>query len=265
MKHQELLKLKKWFDNYVAGFYSDDRYVNANLQLKEEHSRRTCAEMLYLAEQLGLDASQTRLAEAIALLHDVGRFEQFIAFRTYHDPRSTDHCLLGVEVLRREKPLDGLKLKEQQIIEKAIEYHGLCELPGGLDDETVFFSKLIRDADKLDVFYVVIENYRKYREKPVDFMLEVELPDEPGYTPEVLQAVLRGELLDYGGLRTLNDMKLLQLGWVYDVNFAATLERIKQRRFLETLTGFLPQTGDIEKVKSKVIGFVDSAIESQGR
>jgi len=221
MKHQELLKLKKWFDNYVAGFYSDDRYVNANLQLKEEHSRRTCAEMLYLAEQLGLDASQTRLAEAIALLHDVGRFEQFIAFRTYHDPRSTDHCLLGVEVLRREKPLDGLKLKEQQII--------------------------------------------KYREKPVDFMLEVELPDEPGYTPEVLQAVLRGELLDYGGLRTLNDMKLLQLGWVYDVNFAATLERIKQRRFLETLTGFLPQTDDIEKVKSKVIGFVDSAIESQGR
>jgi hypothetical protein len=53
-------------------------------------------------------------------------------------------------------------------------------------------------------------------------------------------------------------MKLLQLGWIYDVNFPPTLKRIKQRKFLEMLLSFLPQTEDIQKVKEKILGYVDS-------
>jgi len=265
MKQHQLEKFRVWFDDYVAGFYGDDEFVNANIELKQQHSRRTCKEMLYLAEQLNLSSDQKLIAETIALFHDIGRFEQFITYRTYNDPRSTDHSLLGLKVLRRKNILDGVEQKERELIEKAIEYHGRKELPADLDGDQLLFSKLIRDADKIDIFYVVTQYYRQYRDNPQAFKLEVELPDGPGYSKKVVEKVLTGQKIDYTELRTLNDMKLCQLGWVYDVNFTATLKRIKQRNFLQMLIDFLPETGDIKQVEKKVFTYVDSRIENEGK
>ena len=261
MEQGQLDKLREWFDNYVAGFYGDDVYVNANLKLKEDHSRRTCDEMRYLVEELSLSDNQKRIAELIALFHDIGRFRQFVKYRTYNDTRSIDHCLLSLEVLRETKVLDEIEKEEKQLIEKAIEYHGQKRLPGGLDGECLLFSQLIRDADKLDVFYVVTESCKQYRKNPDEFNLEVEFADVPRYSKQILEDILRGRLVDYSRLRTLNDMKLLQLGWVYDVNFTATLKRIRQRRFLEQIIDFLPRTEDIERVKAKIFEYVDSRIK----
>jgi HD superfamily phosphohydrolase YqeK len=261
MEQRQLEKLKVWFDDYVAGFYGDDEYTNANIKLKEEHTRRVCEETLYLADELGLKRNQKRIAEVIAIFHDIGRFEQFIKYQTYHDPKSVNHCQLALEVLNDTKVLDGIENKEIELIEKAIEYHGAKELPGDLDGECLLLSKLIRDADKLDIFYVMIENYRQYRADPDEFEFEVELPDNLSYSAEVLEGILRGRQIDYNELRTWNDMRLMQLGWVYDVNFAATLKRIRQRKFLEKIFDFLPETEDIDKVRKKVFEYVDSAIK----
>lgn len=261
MEQRQIKKFRSWFDSYVAGFYGDDEYVNANLRLKEEHSRRTCEEMRYLAEELGLEDNQSRIAETIALLHDIGRFRQFAEYRTYHDPKSVNHSLLGTEVLDQSKVLDGVAEQEKRWIEKAIEYHGLMELPKDLDGQCLLFSKLIRDADKLDIFYVVIEEYKQYRDDPDRIGLEIELPDEPGYTAGMIEAVLSGRRIEYSSLRTWNDMRLLQLSWVYDVNFVATLRRIRRRRFLEMVLDFLPETEDIEKVRKKIFEYVDLAIK----
>lgn len=265
MEQEQVKKFRDWFDEYVAGFYGDDEFVNANLQLKEEHSRRTCEEMMHLAQQLGLSENQRRIAEVIAIFHDIGRFEQFVKYRTYNDPRSVNHSLLGLEVLTKVKVLERVEKEEKEWIERAIEYHGQIELPGDLDGQCLLFSKLIRDADKLDIFYVVTEYYKQYRDNPKSFRLELELPDEPAYSAEVVEKILRGQRINYSELRTLNDMKLCQLGWLYDVNFAATLKRIKQKRFLAKLLDFLPKTEDIKKVKEKIFAYVDFRIKQSGR
>jgi len=261
---QQLTKFNAWFDKYAAGFYGRDRFINTNLKLKEDHSRRVCEEMQYLADTLVLPDNQRLIAETIALFHDIGRFEQFTKYRTYNDSRSTDHCLLGLEVLRTENVLDGIDSRERELIEKAIEYHGRKVLPTDLDGDCLLFSKLIRDADKLDVYYVVTQYYKQYRNDPRNFMLELEFPDEPGYSAKVVEGVLQGRLIDYTPLRTLNDAKLIQLGWVYDVNFPATLKRIRQRRFLEKLLEFLPRTPDIEKVKDKIFEYVAARLSREG-
>ncbi|UCF43591.1 MAG: HD domain-containing protein [Planctomycetota bacterium] len=264
MEQEQLDKFRAWFDDYVAGFYGDDEFINANIKLKDEHSRRTCQEMLELADELGLSASQRRRAEVLALLHDIGRFEQFVKYRTYNDPRSVNHCLLGLEVLRRTKVLEQLQDEERELVERVIEYHGLMELPAGLDGECLLLSKLLRDADKLDIFYVVTDYYQQYRDDPEGFKLEIELPDEPGYSMDVVEQLLAGQRIDYSKLRTWNDMKLCQLGWIYDVNFSTTLKRIKQRGFLEMIFEFLPATEDIKRVREKIFEFVESAIARGG-
>jgi hypothetical protein len=263
MEQEQLKKFRVWFDDYVAGFYDNDEYVNTNLKLKEEHTRRTCKEMLYLAKELGLSGNQKRIAEVIALFHDIGRFEQFVRYRTYVDGRSVNHCLLGLEVLRQTRALDEVDGPQRQLIEKAIEYHGSKELPPDLNGDCLLMSKLIRDADKIDSLYVMTDCYRKYVNNPQDYKLEIELPDEPGYSDEVVQALLRGRRIDYSQLKTLNDMKLCLLGWVYDVNFAPTLKRIKQLRLLEMLVDFLPKTEDIKRVRQKIFEYVDFRISKE--
>ncbi len=261
MEKKQLEKFNAWFDDYVKGFYCDDPYINANIKLKEDHSKRVCDEMRYLVDNLHLAPNQKRLADAIALFHDLGRFEQFSKYRTYKDHISTNHSILALDVMRKNNLLADVPDAERQIIEKAIEFHGAKELPEDLNGDCLLFSRLIRDADKLDIFYVVLNYYKKYRDNPKEFQLEIELPDGPGYSVEVVDKILAGERLDYRTLRTWNDIRLCQLSWVYDVNYTATLKRIKERKFLEMVLDFLPETGDIEKVKKKIFDYVDSRIE----
>jgi putative nucleotidyltransferase with HDIG domain len=258
VERKQLEKFRSWFNNYVGDFYNNDDFVNAHLKLKQEHTLRVCREMQFLTNELGLAENQKLIAEVIALFHDIGRFKQFIKYRMYNDVKTVNHSLLGLEVLKEEKLLQAVDKEERELIEKAIEYHGLKKLPGDLNGKCLLLSKLIRDADKLDVFYVATEYYKHYKNKENKIFLELGVPDEPGYSHDLVEAILHGRQIDYNQVRMLNDMKLLQLGWIYDVNFPPTLKRIKQRKFLEMLLSFLPQTEDIQKVKEKILGYVDS-------
>ena len=263
MDRQQSDKIKAWFDDYTAGFYGDDEYSNANIRLKDRHSRRVCDEMAHLADALGLSDNQKAIAEAIGLLHDVGRFEQFKKFKTYNDVRSVNHCLLGLEILQYSDILGDLDAAERRIIECAVEYHGLKELPGDLSEQTLLFARMIRDADKLDVLHIVAKYQMLYEQDPDKFVLEIELVDEPRCSPEVVEAILSGQLIDYAKLRTLNDMRLMQLGWVYDVNFPETLKRIANRKFVDKLLACLPQTEEILRVKEKIVTYVDSRLRGE--
>ena len=66
-------------------------------------------------------------------------------------------------------------------------------------------------------------------------------------------------------MKSWDDMKLLQLGWVYDVNFTATLKRIKKCKFLERIIDFLPETEDSEKIREKILSYVEARIEQDGQ
>jgi HD superfamily phosphodiesterase len=263
MNHEQLEQFDMWFRRYVAGFYGDDAYINAHTKMKEDHTRRTCDETAFLAEQLGLDANQKLIAQTVALFHDVGRFPQFARYRTYNDAKSVDHSLLGVEVLREQNILSNLDEQERQWIETAIRYHGRRQIPDGLNEQELLFTKLIRDADKLDVLYLVTDRYAKTKDEPERAAIADELPTDSRYSQQVVQAILAGQLVGYESVRTLSDMRLCQLGWVYDVNFTATLARIRQRGFLEKLLAALPQTDDIGRVRNKILDHVEKKLRQE--
>ncbi|OHB57462.1 MAG: hypothetical protein A2173_04355 [Planctomycetes bacterium RBG_13_44_8b] len=262
MDQHQLENFKTWFDNYTAGFYGEDDFVNSNLKLKYEHTRRVCREMQFLTDELGLTKNQKVIAEAIALFHDIGRFKQFIKYGMYDDAKTVNHSLLGLEVLKEEKVLEDVDKDERELIEKAIEYHGIKQLPDNLNGDCLLLSKLIRDADKLDIFYVATEYFMKSYKGQKKFLQALGVPTEPGYSPLLVEAVMQGKQVNYNQLRHMNDMTLLQIAWVYDVNFPATIERIKHRKFLDTLFGLLPKTEDMRLLKEKIDGYVDSRCAS---
>ena len=258
---QQLKNYKKWFSNYVADFYNDDEFLNANIKLKEDHSLRVCDEMQYLTDQMALSPAISQTAQIISIFHDLGRFVQFKKYRTYNDPKSVNHCLLSLEVIHKTNVLNEIPSRQQDLILKAIEYHGLKQLPANLNGDCLLLSQLIRDADKLDIYHVIIEYYKQYAEDPDSFKIEIELPDTPNYTPEIIGAALNHRRISYSDLQNWNDMKILQLSWVYDVNFIPTLKRIRLRKYIEKITTFLPKTQDIKTVAKTVQNYTNERIK----
>jgi hypothetical protein len=156
--------------------------------------------------------------------------------------------------------LADLPDEEQAIIEKAIEFHGAKEVPE-LDERTAHFTKMIRDADKIDIFELLAENYRILAETPENFPWELEFPDTPECNPEIIDALLNRKLIDYNKIRTVNDAKLLQIGWVYDVYFDWSLKQIHDRGDLQAIIDLLPKTNEVGQVTDFILFYVHDRIQ----
>lgn len=260
MKKQDLQHFKSWFASHIATFFGQSEYIDANLKLKEDHTYRVLDEINDIAAKLGLSENDRLIAGTIALFHDVGRFTQFKLYQTYSDPMSVDHCKLSLEILDQNNILDILPAGEQRIIKTAIRIHGQKQIPDHLDPAIVPFARLIRDADKLDIYQLLIKNYKIYHASPKDYPLEVELPDEPGYCSEIYDCILNGRLVNYNRVRTLNDIKILKVGWVYDVNYPAVLEKIKEKRYIEDLFKLLPDNEEMKQLRLSILKYIDERI-----
>ncbi len=260
MQKQQLEHFKRWFAEYAAGFYKDDVFVNANLRLKEEHTRRVCDEMNYLTESLGLSESQRVVAETIALFHDLGRYEQFTKYRTFSDAKSVPHGPLAVEVLERHNVLDNVAPRRRTVIEQAIVLHAARELADDLDEDIGLFARLIRDADKLDIYYLVTEVDTRPSDDPQASVMINWFPRGEGYSPEIIEAIRAREHIDYALLKTHIDMKLMHLAWVYDLNFSATFAKIKRNRYFEKIVAMLPADEDIAEVARRITAYRDERL-----
>ncbi len=236
--------LKAWFSGYCRSFHTADPVDLRNLTLKEEHTRRVCDNMTAIARAIALDENEVMLAETIALFHDVGRFPQYRDYRTFRDDISANHAALGAKVLIEHDVLRELPKTEQDIVVRAVTLHNVFTVPPGLDPGTLRLLNMVRDADKLDIWRVFIElSDARAEDRPS--AADLGLPDTGRYTPEVLAALKRKELVKYSSLRTLADFRMLQLAWVFDLNFVASLRMADERRCIDRLGAALPDVPEV--------------------
>jgi len=261
MQKQQLERLKDWFAGYTRAYYvPGDEFVNNNLHLKECHTRRVCAEMRHLSAALNIHDGDATLAEAIALLHDVGRFPQFAQYRTYKDAKSVNHCLLGLRMIEEHHLLDELPPDEQAVIRAAVEFHGVKEIPP-VDDRTRLFTQMIRDTDKLDIYCLCTENYRRYHEDKQAFPFEVEFADSPETNPAIIESILNRQTVDYRLLKTLTDAKLLQMGWVFDTYFDWTLRQMRDRGYIDGIARWLPDTPPVRRAADSIFAYIAERLD----
>ena len=256
MDQNDLTTLKNWFDGYCDSFSTPRPEDQRNISIKRDHTYEVCLNAVRIAEDLRLDRQQALLAETIALFHDVGRFPQYREYKTFDDSISVNHAALGAKVLLENNALSGLNQREQDVIIRAVTLHNVFSLPEGLDDETLLFARLIRDADKLDILRVVIE-YFEQEEGGRAEAVALGLPDLPGYSGDVLACLSRGEMAKKDMLTTQNDFKLLQLAWLYDLNFASSLRMVRERRVIDAMAGLLPGDDKIAGAVEMVRGYVE--------
>ena len=231
-----------------------DRWEESIL-LKEQHTHRVCADIKRLCQLRKHDKELTTIAFLAALYHDIGRFEQFYRHQTFSDLQSENHALLSLEVMDRERVFAHVPSHWEDAIRTAIRQHNLPKSPAS-NSEHALLGQLLRDADKLDIWNTVIHYYHRKDQTRHNRTLELGLPDNEHITPEVLNALITGTIVDNRKLKSINDFKLLQLGWVFDVNFTETLALIEERKYLSKIFNTLPQTPPTQKAFHSVTQYV---------
>ncbi|MEC9490516.1 MAG: HD domain-containing protein [Halanaerobiales bacterium] len=250
-KYQEL---KEWFDLYTKEFAMQNKKDQKNINLKINHSRRVTKDMEEIIKGFTMSEEEKYLARIIALYHDIGRFKQYKEYQTFSDYKSEDHGRLGVEVIRENKLIDDLSQDYQKVIYKAIEQHNKAEIDKDYfeNEKEIFFAELIRDADKLDIFNIFVNRYQDGSQK--DFIIK--LSTEAKITDEVYKKILKKEPINYDKLETLNDLKMMQLTWIYDINFAETIEIIKERRYLEIIYNSMENNEKADHVYNEIKNYI---------
>ncbi len=260
----KLKKLREWFNDFTASFLGESDFVDENVALKQCHTMKVCQEMNFLTSKVGIKGDGAILAEIIALLHDVGRFEQIKRYKTFEDAKSIDHSKLGIEIIDELGLLSDFSALEQKIIKVAIAQHNKKELQlsPDLPEECLLFARLIRDADKIDIYRVVINGYKLYMKDPDKFNLAISFKsqDDGKCSPKVVNALLNKESINYTDLKNINDRKLLQLIWLYDINFTDSLKRIIERGYVDFIVSQLPETKDCVLIKKTINIYINQRL-----
>jgi hypothetical protein len=255
MQQKDLIYLKDWFANYCFRFSTRVEEDERNYAVKKDHTYHVCLNALRIGRSLQLNSQDMLLAEAIALCHDVGRFLQYQQFKTFNDDISVNHAVLGAKVLLEQDVLRGLPELEQKLIIHAVTLHNIFSIPDTLDKRTRLFVHIVRDADKLDIWRVFIEYYEQDEECRAT-AVALGLPDAPGYSPAVLASLHEGRMAFKSELKTLNDFKLLQLTWLYDLNFTRSLQIVQERRYIDKMALALPENVEIRDAVQRARTFV---------
>lgn len=251
---------RAWFSHYVTTFYSASEEQQRNIILKEQHTRRVCREIQDMGQALGLSDPDLLLAETAALFHDLGRFRQWQQYGTFRDDQSENHAAMALRILEENKVLAGLVPEEQELIRQAIRFHNVLSVPESEDYKTMQLIRMLRDADKLDIFRVFLDHFNSPPEQK-NFSVEWNLPETPGCSGAIMSDLRNHRISSLTHVRNRNDFKLLLLGWIFDINFLPAFRQILQRKYVEQICRLLPTVPEIHNLETDLLAY----LAEQGR
>lgn len=204
---KELRKITKQLFKDIVKEYEDIE-TKSDFQDKVKHSSRVAKNAEIIGTSEGLDSDFSYI---IGLLHDIGRFEQTRRELGFNDDDVLDHGNFGEEMLEaRSSFLENFSEKQAYILKKAIKNHNKYNIEDNLDEETLAYCKMIRDADKVDII-----NYSSKK----DIM-------QTSYNLELLEQYNKGVLADNRLTKTPQDYILKNLSFRFDINFEITNKMI---------------------------------------
>ena len=235
----------KIFKKYVEKF----DFHNPKVAQKYWHSLRVRDYSKILAQYLELSEPDTDIATFIGLTHDLGRFVQLKVFNEFSD-ENIDHALLSVFILFDENlnlefdmPKDS-----KEIIRKAIFYHNKYEISSSLSEREMLFAKIIRDADKIDIMYLLEKSSLVLDE------------DDKKASPAVDACFWDNKSIKKDDCVNCTDKILLKMAFVFDFNFGKSYEIIQREKMLDNFYNKLKYKSRYEKYYLHAKEYIENRI-----
>lgn len=222
----DMIEAKKAFKEYVKKYNPEDEKI----KIKIAHIERVAENSKRIAENLNLSQEDIELAELIGLLHDIGRFEQVRLYHTFVDKDSINHGEYGVKVLFEDGVIRKFIKDDKfdRIIKLAIVNHNRADIEEGLTEREKLHVKIIRDADKADIFTILISGDKKAIWEKAD------LSDDK-ISDEIYREFVEDKRINYKERKTSADILVSHFNYVYDLNFPETRKIIRDNKYIDKL------------------------------
>lgn len=222
--HIDLEKAKEEFIKYTEKY----DLTNKRVKGKQEHSLRVMEISKEIAQKLNLKEEDIELATLIGLLHDIARFEQYKQYETFKDSQSFDHGDYALIILETEIRKFIETNQYDDIIKKAIKNHNKYKIEDGLSERELLFAKIIRDADKLDIFYESAYIFWKGEEFKVE---ESRISSD---TLNKFKKLKQIKKQSNGQIQPIDEIILL-IAFIFDLNFEVSFEIIKKEDYINII------------------------------
>lgn len=224
----DIINAKKEFKKYISNYNPE----NPRVALKISHIERVAENCKMIAEFLKLPEEEVKLAELIGLFHDLGRFEQVRIADTFSDKDSgINHAELSIKVLFEDGLIRNF-IKEtcyDEIIRKAVYNHNRAKIDANVNGKEELFCKIIRDADKLDIFYVT--TFSEFL--PLFWYKDF---DQEEIGRAVIEDIENRRLVDYRKIKNNADLITIFYAYIFDLYFDITIKIIADNKYLEQYT-----------------------------
>lgn len=221
-----LEKAKQEFEKYVNNYDLSNEKINR----KYYHSLRVMENAGKIAENINLSYEQIELAKLIGLLHDIGRFEQAKIYNNFRDHETIDHGDLGTQILQESNYIRNFieDDKYDNIILKSVQNHNKFQIDTNLSEQELLHTKIVRDADKLDIFYEGSEIFWSKKE-------EIEKINDSQITPEIWAEFKQKKLVDRAKTKTPADGIINFISFIYDLNYEYTYKEIQNKNYISKI------------------------------
>ena len=222
----DMIEAKKAFKEYVKKYNPEDEKI----KIKIVHIEKVAENSKRIAQNLGLSQEDVELAELIGLLHDIGRFEQVRLYHTFVDKDSINHGEYGAKILFEDGLIRNFikDNKFDKIIKLAIVNHNRADIEEDLTERERLHAKIIRDADKTDIFRILISGDKKAIWEKAD------LSDDK-ISDEIYREFVEDKRINYKERKTSADILVSHFNYVYDLNFPETRKIIKDNKYIDKL------------------------------
>ena len=235
-----LIEGRESFEEYYQSVATDDIDIQQHIDEEKEHTMRVVRNIQLLSELMLPSVGERRLAELIALFHNIGRLAQYVRFQTLDDRKSEDHALLSAQVIQELDFFTHLPEDVQQLVVKSIESHNKIK-PGKADaDPSIIYVHLLRDANKLDLFD---KTYLRIKQKSLMTLKlpGIELQDNNEVSAKILKSILSSKVASLEDVKSVVDYKLYILSQVYDIHLRKTFQLISDRQLIQKIYDTLPK------------------------
>ena len=241
---------KKWvktFTNYVNDFDMNDK----DIIRKYCHSLRVMDIAEFIAKKEKFSEKDVKLSALIGLLHDYARFTQWKDYKTYNDKDSIDHGDLAVELLFKNNAIENFYNNKEDYDEiyDAIKYHNKISIKENLSIHNNELCKLIRDADKLDIFYLFITNKKLFEE------------DNAEIDNDIKEVFYMNKQIDFHNIKSKNDKIVLDFALVFDINFPSSFKYIKENKLIEKMYENLSNKERFKEYYEYIINYINERID----
>jgi len=258
---EELLKeCRLEFEACLQSLISDSPENHKRVEDIRSHSLRVVENTLLLSKTVLQSDEDNRIAEVNALFHDLGRATLIAQGTESPTNIQRNHAVLSAELVQKMDFFSKLPVEAQSIILKSIENHSKLKLPKLDNEQQTLFARLLRDADKLDIFD---SSYRYFKEKMgIQPIMTYDLVNTAEVSEKIIKSIMTGKTAAVEDMKTMNDYKLLLISMAFDLNFKYSFILLSEKQYVQKIYETLPKRDHIIDAYRGVKLFVENKFVS---